>query len=329
MSRKINWGIIGLGKIAHKFAEDLLLHVDANLYAVASRSLAKAESFSKQFHSETFYGSYRTLTEDPKIDVVYIATPHVFHYENTMMCLEAGKAVLCEKAFGMNSKEVEKMIAKAEEKKVFLMEALWTRFIPATEKVLELLNSGLIGDLKSLRADFGFKADFDPEKRLFNKKLGGGSLLDIGIYPIFLSLLTLGIPKKMKASAVMSFTGVDKSVMMLFDYESNQTAILDSSLVVSTPGEAWFHGDKGSLKLYPKFHQAKQISFYKDQELKEIYRINYKGNGYFHEIKEVIDCLKVGKTESEKMPHIFSLNLMHILDRVRVEIGLSYWEESE
>lgn len=326
MSKKYNWGIIGLGKIAHKFAEDLLLVEEANLFGVASRNSEKAKSFSEKFRADKYYGTYQELADDPQIDVVYIATPHPFHFENTMMCLEAGKAVLCEKAFGMNSSEVEQMIAKAKEKNLFLMEALWTRFIPATEEMIALLNKGLIGDLKTVRADFGFKAEFDADKRLYNKKLGGGALLDIGIYPVFLSLLTLGKPKEIKALAQMSSTGIDENIMMLFNYPNKKSAILDASLVATTPVEAWLHGDKGSLKMHRNFHHTEEISYYKGSDLVENYQFKYIGNGYYHEIEEVIKCLKTGKIESEKIPHSFSLDLIKTLDRIREIIGLRYDE---
>lgn len=326
MSKKYNWGIIGLGNIAHKFAEDLLLVEEANLFGVASRNSEKAKSFSEKFRADKYYGTYQELADDPQIDVVYIATPHPFHFENTMMCLEAGKSVLCEKAFGMNSSEVEQMIAKAKEKNLFLMEALWTRFIPATEEMIALLNKGLIGDLKTVRADFGFKAEFDADKRLYNKKLGGGALLDIGIYPVFLSLLTLGKPKEIKALAQMSSTGIDENIMMLFNYPNKKSAILDASLVATTPVEAWLHGDKGSLKMHRNFHHTEEISYYKGSDLVENYQFKYIGNGYYHEIEEVIKCLKTGKIESEKIPHSFSLDLIKTLDRIREIIGLRYDE---
>lgn len=324
MGKKVNWGIIGLGKIAHKFSQDLLLVEDANLYGVASREINKAKDFANKYQADNFYGSYKDLTNDPNIDVVYIATPHIHHCEYTLMALEAGKAVLCEKAFGMDKAEVQKMIAKASEKKLFLMEALWTRFIPGTEKVLELLNSGLVGDIKSVRADFGFKANYDPKERLFNKKLGGGALLDIGIYPVFLSLLTLGFPKEIIASAMMSPTNVDSTILMLFNYNNQATAILDANLAVDTPTEAWLHGTKGSLKMHSRFHHTESISHYKDHELVETFEVKYKGNGYYHEIKEVMNCLQKSKIESDKMPLSFSLKLIDLLDKIRKEIGLTY-----
>jgi len=323
-NKKINWGILGLGKIAHKFAHDLQLVDEANLYGVASRNIDKAKDFSKTYNTQQSYGSYQELLDDPLIDVVYIATPHIFHCELTLNALDAGKAVLCEKPLGMNKTEVARMIAKAKEKNLFLMEALWTRFIPATERMLALLNDGLIGDLKSVRADFGFIADYDPELRLFKKSLGGGALLDIGIYPIFISLLTLGIPNEIKATATQFPTEVDSSCLMLFNYTDDQTAILDANLMADTPLECWLHGDKGSLKMSNPFHHTEEISYYKDRNLVEKYSIEYTGLGYYHEIVEVVNCLQAGKTESDKMPLSFSLELIDLLDKVRKKIGLTY-----
>jgi len=324
MKKTYNRGIIGLGHIAHKFAHDLMLAENANLYAVASRSVEKAEEFAERFNSDKSYGTYEALATDPKVDIVYIATPHVFHSQQSVMCLDAGKAVLCEKAFGMNASEVEFMINKARENNQFLMEALWTRFIPGTETILDIIKNGMIGELKSVKADFGFKAKYEPEKRLFSKKLGGGSLLDIGIYPVFLSLLTLGVPDDIKALALMSESGVDNSCGMVFTYSDGRSAILNSELSVDTATEAWLFGDRGALKMHTRFHHTKQISHYMNHSLQNSYRVDYIGNGYFHEILEVMKCLDEGKRESDELPLSFSLNLIKTLDRVREEIGLSY-----
>ncbi len=324
MIKKYNWGIIGLGKIANKFAHDLQLVENANLYGVASRSIEKATEFGKNYNATNYYGSYSELLNDPHVDVVYIATPHAYHCELAIAAMDAGKTVLCEKAFGMNRIEVERMIAKSKEKNVFLMEALWTRFIPATEKLLALLEGDIIGDLKSVRADFGFKAEFEQEKRLFKKELGGGSLLDIGIYPIFISLLTLGVPTEIKALATMFPTNVDSSCSMIFGYDNEQSAVLDASLLTDTPIVCWLHGTKGSLKMSNPFHYTKEISFFKERQLVETYVTDYVGLGYYHEILEVQESLQQGKIESEKLPLSFSLQLITIMDKVREEIGLNY-----
>jgi predicted dehydrogenase len=322
--KRISWGIIALGHIAEKFAKDIPLADDAVLYAVASRDIKKAERFAKTYNAVKYYGNYEELAHDPNVDVVYIAGPHVFHYEHSMMCMEAGKSVLCEKPAAVNHAQLLEMTEKAKEKQVFFMEALWTLFIPANQIALELMKEGHIGKPQIVKADFGFKADYNPEKRLFNKQLAGGSLLDIGIYPVLLSLLVFGKPLKIQATANFSSTGVDSSCAMLFDYTDGQNAILDSTLLTNTATEAWIYGDKAALKLHSRFHHAQKLSVYKEHECVETFDVDYRGNGYVHEIDEVTDCLKNGRLESESIPHTLSLDLAETLDRVREIIGLQY-----
>lgn len=324
MNKTIKWGIIGLGKIANKFTGDLLLSHDSELYAIASRSLKKAEKFAIKYNALKFYGSYEELAKDPDIDVIYIATPHTFHFENTMLCLQNNKSVLCEKPMGMSAAEVEIMVNEAKSRKLFLMEGLWTRFIPATEKVLELINNNVIGNLISVRADFGFKADYDLDGRLYNTKLGGGSLMDIGIYPVYLSLLTLGMPKKIMAMARMTETGVDSSCSILFDYENSAKAMLESTIESDTPIEAYIFGTKGHIKIHRRFHHSEKITLFKDGFPKEEIDLKYIGEGYVHEIDEVNTCLINNKMVSEKLPPSISFNLISLLDKIRNEIGLKY-----
>lgn len=323
MSQKINWGILGPGNIATHFAEDLKLSGRATLHGVASRDLDKAKDFGSRFGAENCYGSYEELADDPDIDVIYVATPHTFHYEQTLMCLKKGKAVLCEKPMGINAAEVKSMVGEARSRNLFLMEGMWTRFIPATEKMLKLLRDNAIGDLLFIRADFGFRTDADLESRLYNKTLGGGALLDIGIYPVYLSLLTLGIPTGIKAMARMTETDVDSYCSMLFSYENGTKAILESTIEAETPTEACLYGTRGSLKLHSRFHHAEKLTLTQNGEEK-ILDIGYEGNGYIHEIEEVNSCLLQNRSESLKMPLQTSLDLIEILDRVKEEIGLSY-----
>lgn len=320
---KIHWGIIGLGKIAKKFATDLRLLEDAKLYAVASRTEEKAITFSQDFQAITHYSRYEDLAKDPEIDVVYIAVPHPFHCELTLMCLEHGKAVLCEKPMGMHANEVHGMIQKARSKQLFLMEGLWTRFIPATEKLLELLKQKVIGEIQALEADFGFEAPYDSSKRLFNKQLGGGSLLDIGIYPLYLSLLCLGKPESIEATAVMSNTSVDSSTKMQLNY-SNAVAKLESSFEEETPTEAVFYGSKGKIILHNRFHHARQISVHLNDSIAKEIDLDYPSYGYSFEIQEVNNCIRKGLVESPKLSHQMSLDLIELLDQVRSKIGLEY-----
>ncbi|MBN2638425.1 MAG: Gfo/Idh/MocA family oxidoreductase [Bacteroidales bacterium] len=323
MSRKIKWGIIGLGKIAHKFAEDLMLSGDSVLYGVASRERDKAKNFSDKFNPIRYYDSYEALAKDSEIDIVYIATPHALHFENTMMCLKNNKAVLCEKPMGLSSQEVNRMIEEAKSRKLFLMEGLWTRFIPATEKLIELLNQKIIGDILFIRADFGFKGDLNFKSRIYDKKLGGGSLLDIGIYPIYLSLLILGLPVDIKAIASMTETNVDANCSMLFTYDKGVKASLESTIEAKTPTEAYIYGSEGILKLHSPFHHSEQITLSRNGE-NELLDLNYKGNGYIYEIEEANTCLLNQETESSKLSFSTSLDLISLLDRVKDEIGLKY-----
>ncbi|MCB0490154.1 MAG: Gfo/Idh/MocA family oxidoreductase [Cyclobacteriaceae bacterium] len=324
MAYKIKWGIMGLGKIAHKLASDLQLSSYAELYGVASRDEQKAKDFGAKHNAAKCYGSYEELTDDPEVDVIYIATPHVFHFENAMLCLKNGKHVLGEKPMGMNAKQVEAMIAEAKSRNLFLMEGIWTRFIPATEKLIELLNQKIIGDILFVRADFGFTSPFNPEGRLYNKKLGGGALLDIGIYPIYFSLLTLGIPTRIQASARMTPTGVDSYCAMLFDYANKTQALLDCTLEADTPTEAYIYGSKGHIKIHNRFHHPEKLSLYRNKELVQEIEIKHSGFGYLHEIEEVNHCIKNNLIESPKLPHAMSSNLVSVMDQVRREIGLVY-----
>ena len=328
MKSKIRWGIMGLGKIANKFASDLQLSTEAELYAVASRNLEKAKAFGENHHSGKYYDSYEEMAKDENIDVIYIATPHSFHFENTMLCLKNNKSVLCEKPMGLDSHQVKMMIKEARSRNLFLMEGLWTRFIPATEKLIELLQKKSIGDLQYLQADFGFKADFVPETRVFNKSLGGGSLMDIGIYPIYLSLITLGFPTHMNAAARMIETGVDSFCSMLFGYENGTKAILESSIEADTPTTAHIYGNKGYIKLHSRFHHSEKISLYQNDELTEEFDLKYQGNGYIYEIEEVNRCLKNKLIESPNLPHTLSLDLMALIDQVKAKIGLSFASHS-
>ena len=320
MKSKIRWGIMGLGKIANKFASDLQLSSEAELYAVASRNSEKAKAFGEKFHSQKYYHSYEEMAMDDDIDVIYVATPHSFHFDNTMLCLRNNKSVLCEKPMGMDSYQVKTMIKEARSRNLFLMEALWTRFIPATEKLIELLQKNSIGKLQYVEADFGFKAEFDPKSRVFNKSLGGGSLMDIGIYPIYLSLLTLGFPKHVNAEARMAETGVDSYCSMLFAYENGTKAILESSVEADTPTSAHIYGSKGHIKLHSRFHHSEKISLYQNDELKEEFDLKYQGHAYIYEIEEVNRCVRSKMIESPRLANSLSIDLMAIIDQVKTKI---------
>ena len=324
--KKIKWGIVGLGKIAVKFAEDLLLSQESELFAVASREIEKASIFAKEYGSKNAFGSYDELINHPEVDVVYIATPHSLHYELTKKCIENGKAVLCEEPMGLDAIQVKEMVDLARSKKVFLMEGIWTRLIPATKTFLKLMDDNIIGEIKHVRADFGFASTHSKESRILNKKLGGGSLLDVGIYPVYLSLLLLGEPKSMQVEALMTDTGVDKSCSMIFDYENGATSNLFSSIGENTPTEGEIIGTKGSIKLHSRFHHPQKITVNVIGETERTIEEEYRGGGYIHEIEEVNACLFQGKTESNLLPLDISLRLSKILDLVKKEISLDYNE---
>ncbi len=324
MAKVFNWGIIGLGKIAHKFAQDLQGLKSAKLHAVASRSIEKAEIFGKQYGASHFFGSYESIVNCPDLDVVYTATPHAFHCENTIMCLNQKIPVLCEKPFAMNAAEVRRMIAASKNNNTFLMEALWTRFLPSIEKTLSIIKEGTIGEVLSIKADFGFKADFDIEGRLYNQKLGGGSLLDIGIYPVFLSLLILGRPLHVKAMATIGQTNVDESCGIILKYTNNKLALLHSTIVAKTATEALIYGEKGTIRINGRWHEPTSITLLlHGQEPKDIF-FDYNSNGYSYEAEEVMRCLTKKKLSSPLLNHHFSLDLIELLDEIRMEAGIYY-----
>ncbi len=326
MTKKINWGILGAGKIAGKFATDLATLTDANLYAVASRTLAKAEGFAKEYHFEKAFGNYEEMLTDPELDAVYVATPHVFHCQHTLLCLTHKKAVICEKPFAINTKEVKQMIAKAKETDTFLMDALWTLCLPHILKTKEIVESGQLGKLISVKADFGFVADFNPNSRLFDRDLGGGSLLDIGIYPALLALFLLGKPKKITAAALMGQTKVDEECAVFLEYEDGQTANLHSTLLARTPIEAYVYCEKGYIHIPPRFHEGVAgITILRYENLAATFiPFDYQVLGYQYEAAEMMRCMREGKLESDLVPHQFSLDLMELLDEIRGQIGLIY-----
>jgi len=321
--KKIKWGIIGLGKIAHKFAEGLTAVNSAELYSVGSRNLQNAEEFSRKHAVKNAYGSYEELMKDPVVDVIYIATPHTFHYELTLKSIRHNKAVLCEKPFAMNIQQAEEMIALSREKEVFLMEALWTRFLPHFQYVLKKIDSGELGKVTSIKADFGFLAEFDKTKRLFNKSLGGGSLLDIGIYPLFLAYTLLGKPESIQAKAKFTDTGVDSECDMLLKYPDNVDAVLFSTFKEETKTIAEIVLEKGSILINSRFHEPATVVIITDGK-EEVKEFSVKTNGYNFEAEHVNDMLQKGKRESDIWSLENTRDLMNLLDAVRKVIGLTY-----
>lgn len=322
-SGKVQWGIIGPGKIAHKFAEDLKKVPNAELHAVASRDKARAKIFASEYHAVKAYESYHLLADDPQVDAVYIATPHAFHKALTILCLNRKKAVLCEKPFAMNSKQAQEMIEAAKASNTLLMEAMWTMFLPHFQKVLSLIKDGAIGNISGLEADFGFKAHYDPESRLIKKQLGGGSLLDIGIYPVFLALSVLGMPGNIVANATFFESGADSSCNMLFSYGDHVKARLHSSFLEQTSNSATIFGEQGKLTIHPMFHAPASFSIEKNGKIQR-FALEIETHGYNYEIEHFNNLLLNGKTESPLMTFRTSEQLIKLLDEVRSKIGLTY-----
>ncbi|PIF00130.1 MAG: oxidoreductase [Maribacter sp.] len=324
MEQKIRWGIIGLGRIAHKFASDLNLVDGSEITAVASRSMDKAKVFAEQHQAKYAFGSYQALFECGEVDVVYIATPHTGHKEWSIKAMNHGKHVLCEKPMGMDRSDVEEMLSVAGKNQVFLMEALWSRFNPSIKKVKAMVDAGEIGEVGYLHADFAFYALDRPEEgRLLNPDLGGGSLLDIGIYPIFLSYLLLGMPEAIKASSRFYKTGVEIQTSLIFDYPKAQ-AILYSGFTSYSKMEAEISGSKGAILINGQWHAAQGYCLEMEGHVINDVGLPTSGNGYTYEIEEVNSCLQKGKLQSGLWTHQNSLDLAELLETIRVQNGIKF-----
>jgi predicted dehydrogenase len=327
MTKIYNWGILGPGGIAKKFADDLSFLPNAKVHSVASRSLERAKSFGENYGAKYCYGSYQELVNCPDLDVIYIATPHSEHYENTLMCLNAGIPVLCEKAFAINAIQLKEMVELAQTKKVFLQEAIWTRFHPSIAKVLELIENQEIGEIVHIAADFGFLAKMDLEARWFNAELTGGSLLDIGIYPLFISKLLLGIPNQVKALATIAPTGVDASTSIALQFNNGATASLFSTFYANTDTTCTIYGTKGKIFIHGRFHETKGVTITKTDQEPQYFECERLGHGYSYEAEDVQRCLAAGLTENNKLPLQFSMELIQLMDEIRAQIGLKYPNE--
>jgi predicted dehydrogenase len=322
--QKIKWGILGTGAIARLFAEGLAHLPEAVITAVGSRTQATADEFGQKYAIPHRHPTYEALAADPEVEVVYISTPHNLHYENTLLCLEQGKHVLCEKAFTVNAAQAAHLIQVAREKKLFLMEAMWTRYLPALVKVREILAAGTLGEIRMLTADFGFKAPYDKDKRLFNPHLAGGALLDVGIYPVSLAAHVFGMqPSSIQSHVHLGETGVDYHEGMVFGYPGGQVAILGAGLVMDTPREAVIIGTEGHLRLHYPFWFTQKLTLTTRQGEQAI-PCPIVGNGYNYEAAEVHRCLAAGELESPLMPLAESLALMQTMDTLRAQWGLVY-----
>lgn len=321
---KVKWGILGTGWIASQFVTDLKFAGNAECVAVGSRNLESASQFAEKYGIQRAYGSYEELAADPEVEVVYIGTPHPYHKENTLTCLKGGKAVLCEKPFTMNSAELAEMIEQAKGSKLFLMEAMWTRFLPPIQKVREWIADGRIGEVCQLKAEFGFKMEWNPEHRLLNPALGGGALLDAGIYPVAFASMILGpSPKQVFSTSHIGMTGVDEHFSILLDYGGGKSALLSGGVTVNMPNEAIIYGSEGYIRI-PSFLNGKTATLYAGGEETEVFTDNRESIGYNFEAEAVGQCLLEGKLESDVISLEESLGIMRLLDQIRGQWGLKY-----
>ena len=326
MSKKINWGILGTGRIAKAFAEGLKSTSNGKLTAVASRTIKKAESFAKDYEVPLFFDSYNLLAKNPEIDAVYIATPHTEHSNNTIICMENGKAVLCEKPFAVNAIQVEKMIEKSKKRNILLMEGMWSRFPPLMGKLRDLIVNNEIGEIRSIHADFGFRPkDRNPNGRLLNPNLAGGSLLDVGIYPISLSFMLNGKPDSFATEWTCGETGVDEQASVIFHYSNGSMAVLHSSIQSDTGQEAFISGTEGTIKIHKQCWkpQIMTLNNWRTGKNKR-FENPFIGNGFNYEAEHFGQLLIEGKKESPIMPLSESLEIIKTLDEIRKKWGLKY-----
>jgi len=324
MGKHYKWGIMAPGKMAAKFANGLKVLENAELHAVGSRDLARAEKFAHDNGFRKAYGSYVELAGDPAVDIIYIASPHSQHHSQTILCLKNKKAVICEKAFALNSREAGEMIEEARRQKVFLMEALWPPFQPFYKKAHEILKSGILGRIIHLHSYFSFNPPYDPADRKFNISLGGGSLLDIGIYPVIDALTFLGVPDEIKSSALFGETGSEESISAIFKYNTGAMAEIYSSFRTNTGIGCDLLCEKGNLTVSRGRDMNQRVILGLHGKEKETFVFSPPALGYHWEAQEVMRCLDEGLTESPAVPLSFSADLINTLDRIRKAAGIVF-----
>ncbi|MFP4364431.1 MAG: Gfo/Idh/MocA family protein [Spirochaetia bacterium] len=326
--QRFRWGIIATGNIANRFAEQAGDSSYGTIHAVGSRSTERAEAFAAKYGIPNYYGSYKKLAEDPDVDGVYIATPHHRHKDDTILALNAGKHVLCEKPIALNAKEAEEMRKTAKEKDRFLMEAMWMRFNPAIVKVRQLLSENLLGELTGLRCDFSFYAPFDREHRLFNLNLAGGALLDIGVYPISFAFMVLGKPSSILSSAVFSPTGSDSQNSITFEYSGNKIATLTSGFTHNGERNAAVFGNKGRLEIAEAWHRSRKVRLVPNTGAIQEWNFTERNYSLHHQGDHMISRLRDGFFESDVIPLHESIEVMRAMDTIRSQWGLVYPAET-
>ena len=334
MSKKIKWGIIATGRIAKLFVDGIKQSSNGELYAVCSRDINKAKSFISENGGVKAYDNEEMLASDKDIDIVYIANPHPFHCKSALICLNAGKAVLCEKSVAMNAADTALLVDTARKNKVYFMEAMWARFNPTTQKLCQLINQEAIGKIKMATIHFGFKAKYDKNNIKFNPDLGGGALLDIGIYSLSFCSMILGTPTRIQSTAHIGETKVDEQCAFLLDYPDGSFATATASLVSKTNQDAWIFGTHGRIHLTSPLHCSKQLRLFTTidnpandsamTEKEEIFNFDFKGNGYHFEAEAVANDILAGKLENELMPLAETLSIAKTMNDARNTWGLTY-----
>jgi len=324
MSQEFKWGILGTGGIARAFARDLTFLNNHIVAAVGSRTKESAEEFAIEFPGCTAHGSYEELVANSEIDAIYVATPHPMHLANTILALEAGKPVLCEKPFSINSSQARAMVEASIENNVALLEAMWMRFLPHIHQVRKIIASGILGEIISVTADHGQRLADQGITRLVEPSLAGGALLDLGIYPVSFAHMLLGVPESVQASAVMTDKGVDASTSMIFTYPSGAQAILTTTMVAQTPCRAVISGVNGWLEIDRTFYNPTTMRVHLYDGTTTEYPSNYQGHGLREQAIEFADIVRAGKFESEHLTHKHTLEIMELMDLIRNKIGLKY-----
>ena len=327
MSTEFRWGILASGGIAQAFARDLSYFNHHIVAAVGSRSQESADSFAAEFPGCTAYSSYEALVADPTLDAIYVASPHPYHVSNTVLALNAGKPVLCEKPLTINAAEARQMKAAADANGVALMEAMWARFLPHMHKVREILASGILGDIWAVEADHGQRLSDYANPRHWEPSLGGGALLDLGIYPISFAHMVLGVPDKITSSATFTDKGVDASSTVIFDYKNGAQAILTSNMMVSTPCRATICGTLGKIEIDRTFYNPTSMRVIMHDGTTTEYSNDYKGHGLRDQALEFERVVRSGAKSSAILTPEESILIMESLDEVRKQIGLIYPSE--
>ena len=324
MSKNYRWGILGAGRIAEQFCTALNFVEGSEVYAVASRNRTNAIAYADKFNASKFYDNYTDLVKDENVDIIYIATPHAFHYEQTITCLQNKKPVLCEKPIALSYSHAMEMINTARENDVFFMEGMWTACMPFIEKIKSLIKEDIIGKPQYVSADFGFTAPVDLEGRIYNKSLGGGSMMDIGIYPLFLATLILSEPSLIKTISKLSVTGVDEYMDVVLQYPGGEAAYLLSSIVFTSAIEAEIIGTKGRIKIQSPWFKTTGFSVHLNDGTVQNFSIPHLCNGFEYEITEVMKCLDNGLLESENMPHQLTLSISKTMEDILRQVGIEY-----